>query len=62
MNGFTLTVLDLAQETKRQVLVLPRLSQNTIIMPCIIFIRESVGSLCKDGADTPIVRVHSKAV
>ena len=25
------------------------------------FIRESVDSLCRDGADTPIVRVHRKA-
>ena len=24
-------------------------------------IRESVDSLCRDGADTPIVRVHTKA-
>ena len=24
-------------------------------------IRESVDSLCRDGADTPIVRVHRKA-
>jgi len=26
-----------------------------------IIIRESVDSLCRDGADTPIVRVHRKA-
>ena len=26
-----------------------------------IIIRESVDSLCRDGADTPIVRVHWKA-
>ena len=25
------------------------------------YIRESVDSLCRDGADTPIVRVHWKA-
>ena len=25
------------------------------------YIRESVDSLCRDGADTPIVRVHTKA-
>ena len=28
---------------------------------CKIFIRESVDSLCRDGTDTPIVRVHWKA-
>ena len=28
---------------------------------CIVYIRESVDSLCRDGADTPIVRVHRKA-
>ena len=27
----------------------------------ILHIRESVDSLCRDGADTPIVRVHRKA-
>ena len=27
----------------------------------ICYIRESVDSLCRDGADTPIVRVHWKA-
>ena len=26
-----------------------------------LYIRESVDSLCRDGADTPIVRVHTKA-
>ena len=25
-------------------------------------IRESIDSLCRDGADTPIVRVHTKAL
>ena len=29
--------------------------------PDDIHIRESVDSLCRDGADTPIVRVHRKA-
>ena len=28
---------------------------------CYMTIRESVDSLCRDGADTPIVRVHRKA-
>ena len=27
----------------------------------LVIIRESVDSLCRDGADTPIVRVHRKA-
>ena len=27
----------------------------------LVYIRESVDSLCRDGADTPIVRVHRKA-
>ena len=27
----------------------------------ILLIRESVDSLCRDGADMPIVRVHTKA-
>ena len=26
-----------------------------------VTIRESADSLCRDGADTPIVRVHTKA-
>ena len=35
-------------------------------VPCLLwyflhFIRESVDSLCRDGAGTPIVRVHRKA-
>ena len=29
--------------------------------PFCTIIRESVDSLCRDGADTPIVRVHRKA-
>ena len=32
---------------------------TALICPCNI--RESVDSLCRDGADTPIVRVHWKA-
>ena len=27
----------------------------------VLHIRESVDSLCRDGSDTPIVRVHTKA-
>ena len=27
-----------------------------------ILIRESVDSLCRDGTDTPIVRVHTKDI
>ena len=32
------------------------------ILPLLLFhIRESVDSLCRDGTDTPIVHVHTKA-
>jgi len=31
------------------------------VMNSLLLIRESVDSLCRDGADMPIVRVHTKA-
>ena len=37
-------------------------ARSLIKLPeCSLLIRESVDSLCRDGADTPIVRVHWKA-
>ena len=42
------------------------LSSGVVALLCLVSmnhscISESVDSLCRDGADTPIVRVHTKA-